>query len=174
MQPTDAGEASRRAIMLPSFRLILVTFLCGFAVVFAGLRLAAVRFNESHGASFELARYGAPGEVTLTAAREPRHVISLVPAVFDTRFSVGATPAALARIAPSALERPSLPLSIAPPEDVAVKIAGPTSAELLKQPIEPEGVLAAAPPNPPDIPPRIPDSPAAPGLDAPSSGDPEP
>ena len=27
--------------MLPSFRLIAATFLCGFVVVFAGLRLAA-------------------------------------------------------------------------------------------------------------------------------------
>ena len=33
--------------MLPSFRLIAATFLCGFFVVFAGLRLAA-SLNDIH------------------------------------------------------------------------------------------------------------------------------
>jgi hypothetical protein len=161
--------------MLPSFRLILVTFLCGFAVVFTGLRLAAVRFNESHEASFELARYRAPGEVTPTAAREPRHATSLVPAVYDTRFAVGATPSALVRLAPSMLERSLLPLAIARPEDImAVKAAGPTGAEPMQQPIEPDGALAAAEPTPP-APSPIPDSQATPGpAAAPSPGDRQP
>ena len=45
--------------MLPSFRLIALTFLCGFVVVFAGLRMA-VSLNDIHEALPVMAAHAAP------------------------------------------------------------------------------------------------------------------
>jgi hypothetical protein len=41
------GVGIEVSFMLPSFRLIAATFLCGFVVIFAGLRMA-VSLNDIH------------------------------------------------------------------------------------------------------------------------------
>ena len=55
--------------MLPSFRLIAATFLCGFVVVFAGLRLAA-SLNDIHEGLPVMAAHAAPVSIAPTADRE--------------------------------------------------------------------------------------------------------
>ena len=57
--------------MLPSFRLIAATFLCGFFVVFAGLRLAA-SLNDIHEGLPVMAAHAAPVSITPVADREAR------------------------------------------------------------------------------------------------------
>jgi len=59
------------SIMLPSFRLIAATFLCGFVVVFAGLRMA-VSLNDIHEALPVMAAHAAPVSVTPSADSEAR------------------------------------------------------------------------------------------------------
>jgi hypothetical protein len=133
--------------MLPSFRLIVAAFLCGFAVVFAGLRLA-VSLND------------IPGALPVTAAHAALHVlptadgearVASVPAMFDARFAISPVPAVLVRATPSPSERPSPLLSVIPPQDSVAADAAPMAAgsEPAEQPSKPGDVLATVQPDPP-------------------------
>ena len=73
--------------MLPSFRLIAATFLCGFVVVFAGLRLAA-SLNDIHEGLPVMAAHAAPVSITPAADHEDGRGLSSVPVMFDLRFAV--------------------------------------------------------------------------------------
>ena len=57
--------------MLPSFRLIAATFLCGFFVVFAGLRLAT-SLNDIHEGLPVMAAHAAPVSIEPAPDREAR------------------------------------------------------------------------------------------------------
>jgi hypothetical protein len=140
----DAVAASGRAVMLPSFRLIVITFLCGFAAVFAGLRLAT-----SLNAALPVTTAHAGAHILSVADGEP-HLASM-PAMFDTRFAIAPAPAVLVRATPSVRERPSLPLAVMPPQSEATADAIPiaTAAELVEQPSAPDGALAAVQSDPP-------------------------
>jgi hypothetical protein len=138
--------------MLPSFRLIVATFMCGFAVVFAGLRIA----GSLNGALPVTAAHA--GAHVLTANGEA-HVASM-PAMFDARFAITPAPAVLVRATPSVLERPSLPLSVtpplsvAPPQDAAAAeaVTLAPATEPAQQPGKPEDVLATVQPASPAAP----------------------
>lgn len=129
--------------MLPSFRLIVITFLCGFAAVFAGLRVAA---SLNGALPVTTAHAGAH---VLAAADGEAHLASM-PAMFDMRFAIAPAPAVLVRATPSVRERPSLPLSVIPPQDAA---ADATPAATATEPIAPpsaaDGALAAVQSDPP-------------------------
>lgn len=143
--------------MLPSFRLIVATFLCGFAVAYAGLRVAV-----SLDGALPTAHAGL--HVLPTAEGEVR--VASMPAMFDARFAVSATPAVPGRAMPLLSERPSL--SVVPPQDAAAENAVPTTAatEPSDQPGKPESVLATVQPVPPAdpvvttnaVPPALPDA----------------
>ena len=104
--------------MLPSFRLIAVTFLCGFAVVFAGLRMA-VSLNDIHEGLPVMAAHAAPLSIEPMADRESRWGQSAVPVMYDLRFAVSPVSPTLVNIAPLAPDHPAPPLSLVPAEDVA-------------------------------------------------------
>src|SRR5690606_32605325 len=70
--------AWRWAHMLPSFRLIAATFLCGFIAVFAGLRLAT-SLNELHETFPVMAAHAAPVPATPMADTSMRRGVSAVP-----------------------------------------------------------------------------------------------
>ena len=153
--------------MLPSFRLIGITFLCGFAAVFAGLRLAAsfhgaLPVTTAHGGAHVLA--ATDGEVHLASA----------PAMFDTRFAIAAAPTVQVRATPSILQRPSLPLSVMPPQETAAD-AVPVAAvaEPAEQSSKPDAVLATAQPDPPADLVAPTDAPAPALQDAPLTPDPQ-
>ena len=133
--------------MLPSFRLIAATFLCGFFVVFAGLRLAA-SLNDIHEGLPVMSAHAAPVSITPAADREARRGLSSVPVMYDLRFAVSTVAPTLIRVAPTVLDRPGLPLAILPPEDVAEGLAaGPRNAE-------PEATATAIEPQAPVSPGR--------------------
>jgi hypothetical protein len=75
--------------MLPSFRLIAATFLCGFAVIFASLRLAA-SLNELHEALPVTASRAAPSEMLPPVDADMRRSAAAVPPMYDLRFAVSA------------------------------------------------------------------------------------
>jgi hypothetical protein len=103
--------------MLPSFRLIAATFLCGFVVMFAGLRMAA-SLNDIHEALPVMAAHAAPISVSPSADREARRGVSSVPVMYDLRFAVSPASPTLVRAAPAVMERfaPVMPLAILPAE----------------------------------------------------------
>ena len=78
--------------MLPSFRLIVATFLCSFLAAIGGLRLVA----SSHIAQETLLPANAPPLQLTGAGAVPawRRADVDTPVVFDLRFAVGATPIA--------------------------------------------------------------------------------
>lgn len=132
--------------MLPSFRLIVITFLCGFAAVFAGLRLAV-----SLNGALQVATAHAGAHI-LAATDGEAHLAS-IPAMFDTRFAIAPAPAVLVRATPPVRERPSLPLSVMPPQGEAAADAIPVAvaAQPAEQPSAPDDAPAAvqtdAPPD---------------------------
>jgi len=130
--------------MLPSFRLIVITFLCGFAAVFAGLRLAA---SLNGALPVTTAHAGAH---VLTAADGEVHLASM-PAMFDTRFAIAPAPAVQVRATPSVRERPALPLSVMPPQGEVAANATPVAvvAQPAEQPSAPESALAVVRTDPP-------------------------
>jgi hypothetical protein len=71
--------------MLPSFRLIATAFLCGFVLVFAGLRLAT-SLNTLHEGFPLMAAHAAPAPIAGAAAWHA--VRPTVPALYDLRFVV--------------------------------------------------------------------------------------
>jgi hypothetical protein len=123
--------------MLPSFRLIAATFLCGFFVVFAGLRLAA-SLNDIHEGAPVMAAHAAPVSIAPAADRDLRRGLAAVPVMYDLRFAVSPVAPTLIRVAPTVFDRPAPPLAIVPPEDVA---------EPAQDPPQPESTVAAIPPD---------------------------
>ena len=124
--------------MLPGFRLIAVTFLCGFVVVFAGLRMAA-SLNDIHEGLPVMAAHAAPVSIAPAADRDLRRGQSAVPVMYDLRFAVAPVSHVLVS-APPVLEPPAPPLAIAPPHDAARDVPA-AAAESAK----PEGAVAAIP-----------------------------
>ena len=109
------GEIEVAPPMLPSFRLIAATFLCGFFVVFAGLRLAA-SLNDIHEGLPVTAAHAAPVSITPVADREARRSLAAVPMMYDLRFVISTVAPTLVRVPPTALDQPAPPLSIVPPD----------------------------------------------------------
>jgi hypothetical protein len=142
--------------MLPSFRLIAATFLFGFFVVFAGLRMAA-SLNDIHEGLPVMAAHAAPVSIAPISDRDMRRGLSAIPVMFEMRFDVGA-----ANLAPTqasftgpTFDRPAPPLAIVPPEDIAKETAGPGAAaaepskSTSKSASRPESAVAALPPDAP-------------------------
>ena len=122
--------------MLPSFRLIAATFLCGFFVVFVGLRMAA-SLNDIHEGLPVMAAHAAPMTVAPAADRDARRGASSVPVMYDLRFAVAPVSPILVRAAPTLIERPlpPLPLAILPPDIPPKRPAEPAA--------QPEATVAA-------------------------------
>lgn len=138
--------------MLPSFRLIASTFLFGFFVVFAGLRMAA-SLNDIHEGLPVMAAHAAPVSIAPVSDRDMRRGLSAIPVMFEMRFDVGA-----ASLAPTpasftgpTFDRPAPPLAIVPSEDIAKETAvpGAAAAEPSKSVSKPESAVAAIPPDAP-------------------------
>jgi serine/threonine-protein kinase len=118
--------------MLPSFRLIATTFMLGFVVVFAGLRVAA-SLNDIHAALPVMAAQAAPVPVEMMTDPDMRRGRSAVPVMYDLRFV-----ASTASLAPTLTRLTSPPERIAPPQPSAVidaAFGGPLPAAAM--PIEP-------------------------------------
>src|SRR5882757_11285191 len=121
--------------MLPSFRVIVATFCCGFIMVFAGLRLAT-SINGINQAMPVMAAHAAPAMVSAISDQELRRSPATVPVMYDLRFAVSATqlvpmPAA----ASPAIDRATplmMPLVILPP--IAQEGAGPYTPERAEAP----------------------------------------
>jgi hypothetical protein len=127
------------SFMLPSFRLIAATFLCGFAVVFAGLRMA-VSLNDIHEGLPVMAAHAAPVSVTPIADSEARRGVAAVPVMYDLRFAVSTVAPTTVRATPTMFERPAPSLSIALPQELT---------EPAKEQAEPESTVAALQPDAP-------------------------
>ena len=141
--------------MLPSFRLIAATFLCGFVVVFAGLRMA-VSLNDMHEGLPVMAAYAAPVTTLPIADQEMRRGQSTVPVMYDMRFAVSRATLAPTLVAAThtTLDQPAPPLSLAPPADFIREAPAPiTPAAAEAAPAEPERTVAVAAiqPEPPVI-----------------------
>jgi hypothetical protein len=150
--------------MLPSFRLIAATFLCGFVVVFAGLRMA-VSLNDIHEGLPVMTGHAAPASVTPAADSEARRGLAAVPVMYDLRFAVSTVSPTVVRIAPTVFDRPAPALAITPPQDlveqslveqsldeqslVEQSLAKQDLAEPAKEIPEPEHTVAAIQPDPP-------------------------
>ena len=154
--------------MLPSFRLIVVTFLCGFVVVFAGLRLAA-SLNDIHEALPVMAAHAAPVSVAPIADREARRGLATVPVMYDLRFAVSTVAPTLVRVAPSVMERQVMAPTLVPQQ---------AETEPTNAPGPPASAVAAIHSNEPAI--RLPDfssittaEPAAPEAPALAALDPQ-
>jgi hypothetical protein len=149
--------------MLPSIRLIAATFLCGFVVVFAGLRIAA-SLNDMHEGLPVMAAHAAPIQATPTADPDMRRSQSVVPVLYDMRFvaSGSAFTPTLASLTPAAP-----PLDITPPAiEKVVRQEMPAPAGLPTAPSREDSSIAtteAAPAAPVsnDLPPAIQNEPAA-------------
>ena len=140
--------------MLPSFRLIAATFLCGFVVVFAGLHMA-VSLNDIHEALPVMAAHAAPVSVTPPADSEARRGVAAVPVMYDLRFAVTTVSPTMVRATPTMFDRPAPSLSVMPTQELA---------EPAKEATEPETTVAAVQPDAPVS--VAPDAPAP--LDAPA------
>jgi hypothetical protein len=119
--------------MLPSIRLIVATFCCGFFVVFAGLRLAT-SINGIHQAIPVTAAHAAPSMVGAISDQELRRSPATVPVMYDLRFAVSATQSAPTPAAASPVidRMPPLmmPLVILPPiAQEAAALEAPEQAE---------------------------------------------
>ena len=152
------------SIMLPSFRLIAATFLCGFVVVFAGLRMA-VSLNDIHEALPVMAAHAAPVSVTPSADSEARRGIAAVPVMYDLRFAVTTVSPTMVRATPTMFDRPAPSLSVVPSQDLFKQdLSKQDLAEPTKETTEPESIVATVQPDAPVS--AAPDAPAT--LDAPT------
>jgi hypothetical protein len=133
------GVGIEVSFMLPSFRLIAATFLCGFVVVFAGLRMA-VSLNDIHEGLPVMAAHAAPVSVTPAADSDARRGLAAVPVMYDLRFAVSTVSPTVVRMAPTVFERPAPSLAIIPPQDLT---------EPAKETPEPESTVAAIQPDAP-------------------------
>jgi hypothetical protein len=135
--------------MLPSFRLIAATFLCGFVVVFAGLRMAA-SLNDMHEGLPVLAAHAAPVPAVPAADSEARRGLAAVPVMYDLRFAVSAVSPTMVRAAPTVFDRPAPALSIVPLQDLGGQdLAKQDLAEPAKETPEPPSAVAAIEPDAP-------------------------
>lgn len=131
--------------MLPGFRLIAVSFLCGFAVMFAGLRVVASLNNIHEGLPIPAAQAATvpqPGMI------EPRGTSLAMPVLYDLRFVGSPSAPLLVNVTPQAIER-MLPIEAAPkpaPEAVAV-VSPPTEPPLAPAAAEPAVESAASEPH---------------------------
>ena len=132
--------------MLPSFRLIAATFLCGFVVVFAGLRMAA-SLNDIHEGLPVMAAHAAPVSIMPVADQDMRRALTAVPVMYDLRFVSHAWPtptrASMSDLVTDRAAPLGLPLVILPPESTAAPEAA--------APAEPESTVAAIQPDAPVI-----------------------
>jgi hypothetical protein len=140
--------------MLPSVRLIAITFCCGFVVVFAGLRLAT-SVNGLHKAMPVMAAHAAPVTVGAIADRDLRRGQSAVPVMYDMRFAVGTAVPASAGSQPTIDRVPPvmMPLVILPP--IAIEAGRRAASEedtAVVAALAPEPTPNAAPPVVIDIP----------------------
>ena len=140
--------------MLPSFRLIAITFCCGFLVVFAGLRLAA-SVHGLHRAMPVMAAHAAP--VTTGAIADPdlRRGQSSVPVLYDMRFAVGRAVPAAAGAQPVIDRVPPvvMPLVILPPIAIeAERNAAPEADASVVAALAPQFAAKPGPPVVIDIP----------------------
>jgi hypothetical protein len=135
--------------MLPSFRLIAATFLCGFAVVFAGLRMA-VSLNDIHEGLPVMAAHAAPVSAAPPADSEARRGVAAVPVMYDLRFAVSTVSPTLVRIAPTMFDTPAPLLSVMPTQDLPSQdLPKQELAEPAKESTEPERTVAAVQPDAP-------------------------
>src|SRR5712671_6962803 len=150
--------------MLPSFRLIAATFLCGFVVVFAGLRMA-VSLNDIHEGLPVMAGHAAPVSGTPAADSDARRGLAAVPVMYDLRFAVSTVSPTVVRVAPTMFDRPAPALAIIPPQNlieqslieqnlveqslVEQSLAKQDLAEPAKETPEPERTVAAIQPDAP-------------------------
>jgi hypothetical protein len=138
--------------MLPSFRLIAATFLCGFFVVFAGLRMAA-SLNDIHEGLPVMAAHAAPVSITPVADRSMRRGSAAVPVMYDLRFAVGTANAApmLASVTLPTFDHPAPPLAIVPSEDIAKETSANSAADtgLAAEPTKAEPAVAVIRPDAP-------------------------
>ena len=132
--------------MLPSFRLIAVTFLCGFVVVFAGLRMA-VSLNDIHEGLPVTAAHAAPVSIAPAADTDARRGLAAVPVMYDLRFAISTVSPTLVRVAPTVFDRPAPALAIIPPQDSFEKHLAEKDVEPAKEPAEPESTVAAIQPD---------------------------
>jgi hypothetical protein len=140
--------------MLPGFRLIAITFCCGFLVVFAGLRLAA-SVHGLHRAMPVTAAHAAPVPVGPIADRELRRGQSAVPVMYDMRFAVGGAVPASAGAQPVIDRAPSvmMPLVILPPIALEAERNATTEADVaVVAALAPQPATKAEPPVTFDIP----------------------
>jgi hypothetical protein len=149
--------------MLPSFRLIAVTFLCGFVVVFAGLRMA-VSLHDIHEGLPVMAAHAAPVSVTPAADSEVRRGVAAVPVMYDLRFAVSTVAPTVVRATPTVFDRPAPALSIALPPELTEP-----AKEQPEQQAEPESTVAALQPDAPVS--VVPDAPSSAASDAPAKLD---
>jgi len=140
--------------MLPSIRLIAITFCCGFIVVFAGLRLAT-SVNGLHKAMPVMAAHAAPVTVGAIADRDLRRGQSAVPVMYDMRFAVGTAAPAAAGSQPTIDRVPPvmMPLVILPPIVIEAERRAASEADTaVVAALAPEPAPSAAPPVVIDIP----------------------
>jgi hypothetical protein len=154
--------------MLPSFRLIAATFLCGFVVVFAGLRLAA-SLNDMHEGLPVMASHAAPASAAPVADREARRSVAAVPVMYDLRFAVSPVAPTLIRLPPTVRDLPAPPLATVPSEDVtresATEPAMQAEPEATVSAIAPQAPVAQESPDVLDTPAELP-APKAPAIAA--------
>src|SRR4029078_8813400 len=106
--------------MLPGFRLIAVSFLVGFVVMFVGLRVVASLNNIHEGLPLMAAQAAAiphPGMI------EPRGTSLSMPVLYDLRFVGSPNAPMLVNVTPEAIER-LLPARAAIAEDPATTTPG--------------------------------------------------
>jgi len=142
--------------MLPSFRLIAATFLCGFLVVYAGLRMA-VSLHDIHEGLPVMAAHAAPVPAAPAADSDGRRGLAAVPVMYDLRFAVSTVSPTLVRGTPTVYDRPAPPLAIIPQD-----LVEQDSLEPARQTPEPENKTAAiqadAPASVAPVAPAIPDA----------------
>ena len=168
--------------MLPSFRLIAASFLCGFVVVFAGLRLA-LSLHSFHGALPITAAHAAPalpagmidrrGALPTMATLYDLRLVTIVPTPlltgpptsFNERIELAPTvePATtepkvtVAAVDPAPAPTPktpaiAAPISLAPPEALVPEADSDATAALPPDVVAEPEPIAAATPPEPDIP----------------------
>jgi hypothetical protein len=130
--------------MLPSFRLIAATFLCGFAVVFAGLRLAA-SLNDIHEGLPVMAAHAAPLGIADGPGRR-LHTANASAVRYDLHFAL---PAAQPASPPAPINVTALVIDRAAPLTVTplLSIALPS---LPAKPVSAPAPAAAEPADPAD------------------------
>jgi len=141
------------AIMLPSFRQIAATFLCGFVVMFAGLRIAS-SLNDIHEALPVMAAHAA-AMPPATADPELRRGQSAVPVMYEMRLvnSLGSLVPTPINFAPVAVDpAPAAAIDVPLPPVADVDLSPSATDAPVASVSNPAAAPAAAPPAALDIP----------------------